>query len=160
VKHYRKIHLPDHPLAGSLGYVLEHRSVLFEKIGPGEHRCNWCGCVVVWSVDRRGNTGNCLIADHLDEDITNNYPANLVPSCNACNRLRGKGWRIKEGEIFILDSEGYRIRAELFSCGNCTVEFAARPSKYIKKKGDLRFCSKRCQALYREKLKRPTGNQV
>lgn len=37
-----------HPLAGGSGGLAEHRKVLYEKIGPGEHSCHWCGKSLGW----------------------------------------------------------------------------------------------------------------
>ncbi len=73
----------EHPLAVGTGSLLEHRAVLYDKIGPGSHLCHWgCGKVLTWGVD--------LFVDHLDSDRLNNDPDNLVPSCNPCNMHRGK----------------------------------------------------------------------
>lgn len=74
-----------HPLASHHGELLEHRKVLYEKIGPGEHPCYWCGKLRSWG----GSQG--IHADHLDDDRLNNDPENLVPSCKRCNGRRGKG---------------------------------------------------------------------
>lgn len=71
-----------HPLAAGNGELLEHRKVLYEKIGPGEHKCYWCGRKLNW---RRFS----LIVDHLDGDVRNNSPENLEPSCITCNTRRG-----------------------------------------------------------------------
>lgn len=73
----------DHPLTVR-GKLLEHRKVLYDKIGPGPHPCHWCGVMLEWG----GRDG--IIADHLDNDTQNNDPANLVPSCNHCNLTRGR----------------------------------------------------------------------
>lgn len=71
----------DHPLAAKTGDVLEHRYVLYEKIGPGRHPCHWaCGRILEWNVD--------LHVDHLDDDKLNNDPENIVPSCISCNGRR------------------------------------------------------------------------
>lgn len=75
----------DHPLASDTGELLEHRKILYEKIGPGEHECWWCGKLLVW-----GGSGG-IHADHLDDDRANNAPENLVPSCKPCNGKRGGG---------------------------------------------------------------------
>lgn len=74
-----------HPLAGGSGGLAEHRKVLYEKIGPGEHSCHWCGKSLGWG------TIHGIIADHLDGDILNNDPNNLVASCFSCNMLRAIG---------------------------------------------------------------------
>lgn len=72
-----------HPMARHDGTVAEHRYVLYEKVGPGEHGCHWdCGRILVWG----GLGGVC--ADHLDQDRANNVPENLVVSCMTCNLTR------------------------------------------------------------------------
>lgn len=73
-----------HPLSqrGRLG---EHRMVLYDKIGPGPHKCHWCGKELEWG----GILG--IVADHLNEDRSDNRPENLAPSCHSCNANRGKG---------------------------------------------------------------------
>lgn len=63
-------------------WIGEHRLVLFEKIGPGEHACHWCGVLVRWSRHRARDE---LVVDHLDRDVGNNAPDNLEPSCSRCN---------------------------------------------------------------------------
>lgn len=78
---YRALTVHGHPLADKWGHVLEHRKVLYDKIGPGPHACHWCGCAVTWG-------GLSLTADHLDFDRANNAPSNLVPACNSCNVRR------------------------------------------------------------------------
>jgi len=82
---YRMMTASAHPLADRHGMVLEHRMVLFDKIGPGEHPCHWCGLILTW---QPGITPTAIISDHLDSDRANNDPANLVPSCNPCNVRR------------------------------------------------------------------------
>lgn len=82
---YRVVRAPGHPLAGRDGAALEHRLVLYAKIGPGSHPCHWCGTAVSWMVD--------LTADHLDWDRLNNVAENLVPSCQSCNSGRSKNHR-------------------------------------------------------------------
>lgn len=81
---YRVLTSHGHPLADQWGHVLEHRVVLYDKIGPGEHPCHWCGAAVRWETGRAAG----ITADHVDFDRSNNNPANLVPSCNACNVRR------------------------------------------------------------------------
>lgn len=78
---YRVVTVHGHPLAES-GQVLEHRVVLYDAIGPGEHPCHWCGKTLTWQA---GIADTAIVADHLDSDRANNAPANLVPSCNPCN---------------------------------------------------------------------------
>lgn len=87
----RIIRQPDHPLASDHGKVLEYRAVLYDKIGPGEHPCHWCGTLVRWQRGGkgRGHRRGELAVDHLDGDTRNNASENLVPACNRCNTLRG-----------------------------------------------------------------------
>jgi hypothetical protein len=82
---YVVLTLPNHPLTRIANRVLLHRVVLYDLIGSGPHACHWCGRSVDWTV---GLAGDALVADHLDHDTTNNDPANLVPSCHACNSAR------------------------------------------------------------------------
>lgn len=75
----------EHPISVK-GVLAEHRKVLYNRIGPGPHLCHWgCGRALRWG----GLKGT--VADHLDGDITNNTPDNLVPSCNMCNIHRKAG---------------------------------------------------------------------
>lgn len=66
----------DHPLSCHNGEVKEHRKVLYDKIGPGQHSCYLCGREMEWGQ---------IVVDHLDEDKLNNDPANLEPACRHCN---------------------------------------------------------------------------
>lgn len=77
----------EHPLSTKDGLLYEHRKVLYDAIGPGEHSCYWCGTRVKWIKGRcvRGS----LVPDHLDGDKQNNERSNLVPACNKCNATRG-----------------------------------------------------------------------
>lgn len=73
----------EHPLASSSYEILEHRKVLYDKIGPGPHPCNWgCGEVLDWG----GRDG--IQADHLNGNRLDNSQDNLVPSCFGCNTRR------------------------------------------------------------------------
>lgn len=83
---YRRLSIPGHPLADQSGRVLEHRVVLHAVIGEGPHPCHWCGRTVVWV--RAEDDEVLLVVDHLDENVQNNTPANLVPSCSRCNSTR------------------------------------------------------------------------
>ena len=66
----------DHPLSCHNGEVKEHRKVLYDKIGPGQHSCYLCGREMGWDQ---------IVVDHLDEDKLNNDSANLEPACRKCN---------------------------------------------------------------------------
>lgn len=82
---YRVIYRRAHPLANRQGTVPEHRAVLYDAIGPGDHPCHWCKRILVW---KAGPTAR-INADHLDGRKLNNAPANLVPACLDCNTRRG-----------------------------------------------------------------------
>lgn len=84
---YRVISALGHPMADRIGRAYEHRVVLYDRIGPGPHRCVWCGDLVSW---RRQLGYKRLVVDHLDERRLNNNPENLAPSCTYCNSMRQK----------------------------------------------------------------------
>jgi hypothetical protein len=74
----------------STPFSRQHRRILFEKIGPGEHRCFHCQKTVSWDKTYPKDLDG-LVVDHLDDNKANNEPTNLVPSCAACNTNRAKG---------------------------------------------------------------------
>lgn len=69
-----------HPLAGKLGYLLEHRKVFYDARGPGPFLCHWCDVEVTWRT---------LHIDHLNDVKDDNRLDNLVASCHICNPMRG-----------------------------------------------------------------------
>lgn len=78
---------PGHPMAThARGWAYEHRTVLYDAIGPGWHPCRHCGKQVSW--DLACPDADALVVDHLDEDKANNDIGNLVPSCQLCNLAR------------------------------------------------------------------------
>lgn len=74
-----------HPLTARNGHLYQHRGVLYDAIGPGEHPCHWCKQHVEWLAKGKRK----LVVDHLDGVKTHNARANLVPSCHSCNATRG-----------------------------------------------------------------------
>ena len=85
---YIALRVQSHPLATPEGFLLEHRKVLYDAIGPGTHPCHWCSDPVEWM--KKGTARKCtLVVDHLDGDKANNAKANLVPACSRCNWSRG-----------------------------------------------------------------------
>lgn len=140
----RMMRVPGHPIAPPGGTVAESRLVLYDKIGPGTHPCEWCEKPVTWKPGDR-TSADSLFADHLDWNRHNNDPANLVPSCNACNahRVRGGGRApIIESELFIVNRNGSRTRATPQNCANCGSEYLARVSEIKIGKGI--YCSRSC----------------
>ena len=118
-----------------------HRLVLYNKIGPGPHPCHWCHKPVNWLPGKSTGSG-ALVADHLDQNKTNNAPDNLVPSCHGCNAYRDHPNKILDHEPFITDKKGYRHRAVVRICQHCHKLFQhlaaeARPNRGL-------FCSQKC----------------
>ncbi len=84
----------NHPASTNSGITRHHRIVLWDKIGPGEHRCHWdCGRIVSWDVSVMEDIERGLVVDHLDGNGLNNDPENLVPSCQKCNSSISKASR-------------------------------------------------------------------
>jgi len=139
---YKILYKPDHPLAVD-GTVSEHRLVLYGAIGPGEHKCNWCGRVVQWQVGRRRNKFT-LVVDHVNEDRGDNRRSNLVPSCNYCNtsRLNTPKVKISKDELFIVHKSGHRQRALSIPCESCGKLFLSPLSR--KREALIKFCSIQC----------------
>lgn len=92
---YWHVKRPDHPLAHASGWLREHRAVLFDSIGPGEHECHWCQMTVSWDESYPRSMAG-LVVDHVDEDPGNNDPSNLVPSCAPCNLARSSRWKKRQ----------------------------------------------------------------
>lgn len=74
--------LQDYVLSDKNGHLTEHRKVLFDSIGLGDHPCHWCGKLVNWQTE---DFNYKLHVDHLNEDKIDNRIENLVPSCFVCN---------------------------------------------------------------------------
>lgn len=85
---YVTVHAPGHPLARKNGYMMEHRKVLFDAIGGGEHPCRWCGDGVTWEATWADGSKRYLMVDHIDGDRQNNSIDNLAVACNDCNSVR------------------------------------------------------------------------
>lgn len=149
---YRTVRVSvEHPLArpnssiskdGRTVEVHAHRIILFAKIGAGPHRCHWCGQPVAW-VSAPGSAR--LVSDHVDGDIHNNDPANLVPSCSGCNANRSHPGRIQDGEPFVV-IQGRRHRAIERVCQQCGTPFLM--SAALAKNGRGKFCSHSCTAKH------------
>lgn len=87
---YRRVNAAvDHPLSDSYGHVLEHRLILWEKVGSADQMCHWCGRTVSWLLPQPNQSGR-LVADHVNGDRLDNHPENLVPACRGCNANRDR----------------------------------------------------------------------
>ncbi len=152
---YRVVRVPiTHPLAninsslskdGKTVEALLHRVVLYAKIGPGPHPCHWCAKPVDW-MRMRGLPAKApdrLVTDHLDENIRNNDPDNLVPSCSGCNANRAHRLRIKPEELW-LEYKGKRHRAAERTCTYCGKKFLVTLTLLAQGPTKGRFCSHSC----------------
>lgn len=143
VKH-RLARAKGHPLAPPSGAVAISRLTLYERIGPGEHPCHWCGNLVEWMVGRGVRDARALLVDHLDHDPTNDDESNLVPSCNPCNAHRrhdGTSATITPEDVTVMKG-GNLTRAVEKPCEQCGAPFLAALSQV--KMGKGRFCSRSC----------------
>lgn len=84
--HRPSVVVRGHPLATKSHTVRVHRLVLWEKLDGQDAPCHWCQRPLVWRVSQGGD--DTLVSDHLDGDILNNSPENLVPACRGCNGNR------------------------------------------------------------------------
>jgi hypothetical protein len=142
--HYESTRIPGHPLAAKNGDVQMHRLLLYERIGPGSHPCQWCGAPLTWMARMRPNTPGYLTADHLDHDHRNNDPANLVPSCYRCNISRS-ATRLGP-DVLTVKNGSKRTRAVWRSCKLCGVRFLHMAAARQPNKGQ--FCSRSCAVKY------------
>jgi hypothetical protein len=146
---YRCIRNPHHPLASKNGTVHEHRAMLYDKIGPGPHSCNWCGRLLDWLPGKKNIQGSITV-DHLDNNGRNNVLDNLVASCHGCNCSRGRKDSIQDTELFItMKGNRGRHRAVERICKNCGKTFLHL--KADKRPNAGQFCSKPCMYAGRKK---------
>lgn len=124
---YVALHDSTHPLAWANGYVLEHRRILYARLGPGAHQCHWCGKTVAWETPFPDG----LVGDHLDRERSNNDPNNLVASCLHCNvqRQRRELTHCKHGHEFTAENTQIRPNGNR-SCRACG---RIRSAKYARK---------------------------
>jgi hypothetical protein len=135
---------PSHPIAPPSGVLAVARIVLYEKLGPGEHPCHWCGKTLRWIAGGGPGTPGSLLADHLDWNRHNDDPANLVAACQPCN-----GHRTSRRDRPLLEPDdltrlwgGKRTRAVRRSCLVCDHPFLTIPAEV--KKGKGLYCSRSC----------------
>ncbi|MGA5598421.1 HNH endonuclease signature motif containing protein [Streptomyces cellulosae] len=140
---YRYVKRPGHPLAPASGQIPLHRVVLYDRIGPGHHRCNWCPAEVAWST--KGAVG-ALVADHVDGNTQNNSPDNLVPSCHPCNTRRGHDRRLAQAAAVMVTEKGRKEAVEC-TCLLCGRSFLVAKTD-LDHSGDRQvggYCSARCR---------------
>jgi hypothetical protein len=126
---YVLVYLPDHPLAMKLGKVFEHRVVLWEKTAGCDQDCFWCGRALGWFA--RGKAR--LVTDHLDGNVANNNPANLVASCSNCNAGRDHKPKSMCVHGHALDAENTYTGPKGRECRQCRRLASAR---YRQREGD------------------------
>lgn len=145
---YKRVSLPGHPLADGQGCVAEHRLVLWNKIGPGEHLCHWCKergeeRRIAWGVIKTTDGVYMLVPDHLNGIKTDNRPENLVESCTPCNVMRGRKDRVRDDEVFVTKGNA-KFRAEARVCGYCGDPFLIRAALLRRRPTAGSFCSHSC----------------
>jgi hypothetical protein len=142
-RYYKTVHDPTHPLAKVGGYVYVHEVVLYAKIGKGPHLCHWGGEVVDWKQTIPQKMDGVLCSDHLNQDITDNRPENLVPSCFRHNISRTHPQNFLAGEDW-MQRGSQRLRYHLRICVGCGAEFKA--ANFIKTSKDHvgKYCSIKC----------------
>lgn len=131
--------VPDHPLVPPCGRMSVHRINLFEKLGPGVHRCHWCKKPLIWEVRRKAKR-RAIFVDYLDHDRNNVSKQNIIPICNTCN-VRRKQRDVAEEYVEIA---GIRHRATRRICATCEKEFLV-PTYQLKHR-PARFCSVSCRS--------------
>lgn len=81
----RQAYVPSgHPLAARSRLVGTARLILWDKIGPGWHRCHFCRAYVKWKPGATLSEPHVLIAARIDRDSSNDSPENIAPCCRRC----------------------------------------------------------------------------
>ena len=89
-----------------------------EVEGIPTDECWWCGRTV----------GVRWVVDHVDGDVENNLPYNLVRSCSGCNLHKGSNWRghgYMTAHEYALSGQGVHVCADRRMCemgiGACAI---------------------------------------
>lgn len=117
----QRVYKKGHPLANSIGEIRKSRYVLYEKLEGIPGNCHWCKSPLTWKT---------VCADHLDSNIMNDVPENLVASCRACNANRE-------------DGTGYGRRTQV-ACKKCG-------SGFLPRSRSTKYCSLICCSQDRQK---------
>ena len=87
VRRYKTI-TTDHFLGPKIRLA---RFILYEKLNGQPANCYWCDKNLIWTLGRESRlNSNAVCADHLDENMLNDSPKNIVPSCRDCNGNRNR----------------------------------------------------------------------
>lgn len=125
---YRIVEMPSHAVASPCGKAYEHRVVLYDSIGDGDHACHWCSSIVSWRLPSTDPNG--LQVDHLNRVRDDNRLENLVPSCGKCNTgrasqersdiLRQQGfWSVNDTIDRLRDPAQRRVKRVLLADSTC-----------------------------------------
>ena len=81
-----------HPLADSEGCVYLHRRVVWDRLGPGVHKCEWCTKPITWfpTEEQKAQGISRLVGDHINGNTLDNRVENVAASCFSCNIKRGR----------------------------------------------------------------------
>ena len=96
---YVKVKAPDHPIATKNGWLSLHRAIMYDHMGEGQHKCHWCGAVIVWVNRDPAKQFQLIQVDHLNSIASDNRLINLVLSCKRCNTGRSSGYYGHEAQI-------------------------------------------------------------
>lgn len=137
------VFIKGHPIATDRGLILKHRFALYEKIGPGPVNCHFCGDTIIWGTTK----ANDEIRVHcLDGDKTNIDPANLVPICICCLRIKTHHNPIPEGHPVYVNRNGRRSRGVERTCELCSKTFVIESANARNNPKAGRFCSGSCRS--------------
>lgn len=119
-------YIPNHPLANPSGLVRRARYILYEELNGKNANCYWCDLELIWTKERITNQ---LCVDHLDGNIENDDPSNLVPSCRACNANREDGTGHGRRELKPCKTCGKLFLPKRKSSIYCSVQCIERPKR-------------------------------
>jgi len=149
---YPMITLPkNHGLRkyGSAKTVSLGRKVLYDKLGDGPHPCHWCGKALNWGDPYETK----LYADHVNWDVEDNAPDNLVPACVGCNAARRRPDGLRS--ITRVSSRTVLIRVPVYDkeCLHCGKAFQSRNAA-------ARYCCEKHRAAMWYKRHKSTHTHI
>ena len=143
------------PIRTPSGKAYVSRIVLYETIGEGPVPCHWCRRPLQWLP--KGSPGG-IEADHLDRDVSNDDPANVVASCRRCNTVRGHGmlWWVLRYRYWRRADHAEVLRwgpiKKRFACGHQIVEGNVYYARRSRTHECLRCRHERGKKYYRQAL--------